>query len=108
MFETSNLTMKGWRMPDGSWLRIWVTRCITSIWPTLMSAPQLNHTWTAPIPCLANDSTCRVSGRSRCGSTGPPLDRPDTLLGERLDVQGIGAVRSEEHTSELQSRSDLV
>src|SRR2546425_206710 len=58
MFETSNLTMKGWRMPDGSWFRIWVTRCITSIWPTLMSAPQLNHTWTAPMPCLENDSTC--------------------------------------------------
>ena len=33
-------------------------RCITSICPTLMSAPQLNQIWTAPIPCLEKDSTC--------------------------------------------------
>ena len=45
-------------MPGGRLLRIWVTRCITSIWPTLMSAPQLNQICTAPMPCFANDSTC--------------------------------------------------
>jgi hypothetical protein len=58
MFETSNLTMNGCRIPGGRLFRIWVMRCITSIWPTLMSAPQLNQTCTAPMPCLAKDSTC--------------------------------------------------
>ena len=32
--ETSNLTMKGCRMPGGRLFKIWVMRCITSIWPT--------------------------------------------------------------------------
>ena len=58
ILETSNFTIKGCKMPGGRLFRIWVMRCITSIWPTLMSAPQLNQIWTAPMPCFEKDSTC--------------------------------------------------
>src|SRR5476649_3084131 len=40
-----------------------------------------------------------------------PISRRATYVAlgsDRLDVYGLGALRSEEHTSELQSHSDLV
>src|SRR5438874_6149013 len=51
----------------------------------------------------------RAAGRTPAAADGAAADLQDRVAGQhRAALPGLGPVRSEEHTSELQSRRDLV
>src|SRR3989440_4849317 len=60
-------------------------------------------------PCRHREgrAPCTPRESSRC-SPRSPARRPRRGRSTRSDAMALGSVRSEEHTSELQSRSDLV
>src|SRR3712207_7496298 len=67
-------------------------------------------TWAAP-DCIGRDGgepvavRCMVRRRWKAGPTETDRGKP---VGDKAGSQGRGAARSEEHTSELQSRQYLV
>src|SRR2546428_7363782 len=75
-----------------------------------------NDTATTEIYTLSLHDALPISGRaarrpwSRCShrTRWPSPRRPSSRCGSRRWTPAPGAARSEEHTSELQSRSDLV
>src|SRR2546428_5274114 len=110
----------GWRIPDGIVCRTYFSRPATTVWPALL--PPANRattfTWGARMSTIFP-----LPSSPHCMPTTTMLGMahsPEEASGLRQDFRhgqdALGTVReverkdlrSEEHTSELQSRSDLV
>src|SRR5690348_1208965 len=77
-------------------------------WPFASGSVRSIHILTLPRHASALDIGCSKPSQSSCDTTGDPSTEPTTIASGALAPNSETFVRSEEHTSELQSPVHLV